>query len=220
MVGHPFGNAEPDDKVTPFEGFAKRQAAVRGTRLLAGPATMAGKAMMAYGLSPRPITYISHVRPQTAYDRKRGTGKGFLGPRTDSSGRTFTRGLGKKSPTSRRHGYNTGSRHTKHKPRIRSRTLSVAGGAVYGTGKALPIIGYGYVVGSLYSDYKSGKINNPSDASRQIQGYTFGMTVSEAADTSRGLLNKYKRISPTAITVRGFKEMAQRSMGALSFLRR
>ena len=202
MVGRPFGTDEPVDSVTPYEGFVKRQAAVRATRYLARPVTALGSSMMAVGMSPKPITYISHVRPQTAYDRKMGTGKGFQGPRTDKYGKTWEKGLGKQSPITSRHGYNTGRRGSRGRKRIRSRSLTVAGGAVYGTGKVLPIIGYAYVVGSLYHDYKSGKIQKPEDAGRQIQGYTFGMTLDEAANTGKGLMNTYRTYSPTAITAR------------------
>ncbi len=140
-MGRPFGTDEPEDKVTPYEGFVKRQAAVRASRYLARPMQALGTSMMAVGTSPKPIHYISHVRPQTAYDRKMGTGKGFQGPRTDKYGKTWKTGLGKQSPITSRHGYNTGRRGSRGRPRWRSSSLTVAGGAVYELGKALPIIG-------------------------------------------------------------------------------
>ena len=210
MVGRPFGTDEPEDNNTPLEGFAKRQAAVRATRYLARPMQALGTSMMAVGTSPKPIHYISHVRPQTAYDRKMGTGKGFQGPRTDKYGRTWKKGLGKQSPITSRHGYNTGRRGSRGRKRIRSRSLTVAGGAVYGLGKALPIIGYGYVAYSLYDDYRAGRIEKPSDAGRQIQTYTFGMTLEEAANTGKGLMNTYRTYSPTAITARAVTTVASK----------
>lgn len=205
MVGRPFGTDEPEDKVTPYEGFVKRQAAVRASRYLARPVATLGASMMAYGTSPKPITYISHVRAQTPYDRRMQTGKGFQTPYTDSAGRSFKRPLGRKSPITVEHGYDTGGRKDSSKrsrKRIRSKTLAVGGGLLYGVGKALPIIGYGYVAYSLYDDYRSGRITKPEDAGRQVQTYTFGMTLEEAANTGKGLMNTYRTYSPTAITAR------------------
>lgn len=220
MVGRPFGIDEPEDNnVTPLEGFAKRQAAVRATRYLAAPVQALGSSMVAYGLSPRPTTYISHVRRQTAYDRRMQTGKGFANPYTDSSGRTFSKGLGKESPTSSRHGYNTGSRHTRNRKRIRSRTLTVAGGGLYGLGKALPIIGYGYVAYSLYDDYRAGRIEKPSDASRQIQDYTLGTNLDEIGALGKRAFRVYKTYSPTAIAARGIGEAAKKAAEVMSSLR-
>ena len=223
MVGRPFGTDEPEDNnVTPLEGFAKRQAAVRATRYLAAPVQALGSSMVAYGLSPKPTIYISHVRQQTAYDRRMQTGKGFRTPYTDSSGRTFGRGLGKESPITRKHGYDTGSRKDSgrlRRKRPRSKTVAVAGGGLYGLGKALPIIGYGYVAYSLYDDYRSGRIEKPSDVGRQLQTYTFGMTLEEAADTGTGLLNTYKTYSPTAIAARGIGETAKKLAEVIGSLR-
>ena len=220
MVGRPFGTDEPvDNNVTPLEGFAKRQAAVRATRYLASPMTALGSSMMAYGSSPKPITYISHVRRQTPYDKRMQTGKGFQTPYTDSAGRSYTRPLGRKSPITVEHGYDTGGRKDSNKrsrKRIRSKTLAVGGGALWGIGKALPIIGYGYVAYSLYDDYRSGRIKEPQDAGRQLQTYTFGMTLEEAANTGKGLMNTYRTYSPTGIAARGLKKAAEAAAEAFS----
>lgn len=219
MVGRPFGTDEPEDNNTPLEGFAKRQAAVRASRYLARPMQALGTSMMAYGSSPKPITYISHVRAQTPYDRKMGTGKGFQGPRTDKYGKTVGRPLGRKSPITVEHGYDTGGRKDSNKRRRkkwRSKKVAFGGGALYGLGKALPIIGYGYVVYSLYDDYRSGRIEKPSDVSGSLLEHGFGWTgPDERTQNMAGrILRTYKTYSPTQIAARGLKEAAETAMEA------
>ena len=91
--------------------------------------------------------------------------------------------------------------------------MTVAGGALYGTGKALPIIGYGYVIGSLYRDYKAGRLESPEGVSKTISDYAYvpiGTEVAEAGKgIGRGLVRTYTTYSPTARVARAVGTAAE-----------
>ena len=205
-MGHPFVSEDNAEHSSSVKGFGERQAAIRGARYLAKPMQTLGTSLIAYGSSPKPMTYISSVRRQTAYDRRMKTGKGFQKPYTDSAGRRFTRGLGKESPITQRHGYRTGSRSSRHKPRVRSRTAVAAGGTLRGIGRVLPIVGYGYAFYTLVDEDGNVEQRAIDETSRAFdldrateEAKRRGNQAQGFAKRAYGVYNKY---SPTAIAGR------------------
>lgn len=224
MVGRPFGTEDNADHSSSVKDFGKRQAAIRTTRHLAKPIQGLGTSLIAYGSSPKPMTYISSVRRQTVYDRRMKTGKGFQTPYTDSAGRRFTRGLGKESPTSQRHGYRTGSRSSRHKPRARSRTAVAAGGTLRGIGRVLPIVGYGYAVYTLIDEDGNVEQQVVNETTRAFDLERSAEAAKQIGNQAQGFAKKaygvYSTYSPTAIAGRAVSEGASKIGEALASLKR
>ena len=224
MVGHPFVTEDNADHSSSVKDFGERQAAIRGTRYLAKPVQTLGTSMIAFGESPRPIKNISSIRKQTPYDKKMQTGKGFQGPYTDKYGKTWHKGLGKESPISQRHGYKTNSRHSRHKPRARSRTVSVAGGGVKLIGKALPMLGYGYAI-LTYVD-KDGKVEQAA-VDETSRAFDLDAGLKEArnrANQAQGFAKRaygvYSTYSPAAIAGRAVSRGMSKFGEAIASLKR
>ena len=224
VVGRPFVTGDNAEHSSSVKGFGERQAAIRSTRYLAKPVQTLGTSLIAYGSSPKPMTYISSVRKQTAYDRRMKTGKGFQKPYTDSAGRKFTRGLGKESPISQRHGYRTGSRSSRHKPRVRSRTAVAAGGTLRGIGRVLPIVGYGYAFYTLVDEDGNVEQRAIDETSRAFDLERSAEAAEQIGNQAQGFAKRaygvYSTYSPTAIAGRAVSTGIQKFGEAIASLKR
>lgn len=223
-MGHPFVTEDNADHSSSVKGFGERQAAIRGARYLAKPMQTLGTSLIAYGSSPRPITRISSVRKQTAYDRRMQTGKGFQGPRTDKYGVRWEKGLGKESPITQRHGYQTGSRSSRHKPRARSRTAVAAGGTLRGIGRVLPIVGYGYAFYTLIDDDGNVEQRAIDETNRAFDLDSARAEAERRGNQAQGFAKRaygvYNTYSPTAIAGRTVSEGIRMVGEAIASLRK